>query len=193
MSGRDSHQLHRQRCARAAVRALEARHVLELSCPDQRVFAAAPCNRVRPTCALGQRGPDARIGETRGGPRTVLSLPWITSAGSLPLAAHHNRQSFDRGVEPLNRYLRTQARQEMERDGAVRCSTKRFVAIVQLQTIAGAGALNERYGETERSKRDVRNKALSCWIRQALCRSGCGGVQPSRGPTPDDGRPAPTP
>lgn len=35
------------------------------------------------------------------------------------LGPHHDRQSFDCGVEPLNRYLRTQARQEMERDVAV--------------------------------------------------------------------------
>lgn len=36
-----------------------------------------------------------------------------------PLGPPHDRLSFDCGVEPLNRYLRTQARQEMERDVAV--------------------------------------------------------------------------
>lgn len=35
------------------------------------------------------------------------------------LAAEHDREGFDCGVEALNRYLRTQARQEMTRDVAV--------------------------------------------------------------------------
>ena len=36
-----------------------------------------------------------------------------------PLGPHHDRQRFDCGVEALNRYLLTQARQEMDRDVAV--------------------------------------------------------------------------
>ena len=35
------------------------------------------------------------------------------------LAKRHQRDDFDCGSEPLNRYLRTQARQEMERDVAI--------------------------------------------------------------------------
>jgi predicted GNAT family N-acyltransferase len=36
-----------------------------------------------------------------------------------PLNPQHDRERFDCGVEALNRYLRTQARQEMDRGGAV--------------------------------------------------------------------------
>lgn len=36
-----------------------------------------------------------------------------------PLGPHHDRERFDCGVEALNRYLRMQARQEMDRDVAV--------------------------------------------------------------------------
>ena len=36
-----------------------------------------------------------------------------------PLTLRHDREHFDCGVEVLNRYLRTQARQEMDRDVAV--------------------------------------------------------------------------
>lgn len=35
------------------------------------------------------------------------------------LGKHHQRDDFDCGSEPLNRYVRTQARQEMERDVAI--------------------------------------------------------------------------
>ena len=38
-----------------------------------------------------------------------------------PLGPHHDRQRFDCGVAALDRYLRTQARQEMDRDVAVGC------------------------------------------------------------------------
>jgi ribosomal protein S18 acetylase RimI-like enzyme len=43
------------------------------------------------------------------------SASWLVQ----PLDAHHDRRRFDCGVEALNRYLQTQARQEMERDVSV--------------------------------------------------------------------------
>jgi predicted GNAT family N-acyltransferase len=56
-----------------------------------------------------------------------------------PLASQHDRQRFDCGVEVLNRYLRTQARQEMARDVAV---IYVLVLVDQPATIAGYYSLS---------------------------------------------------
>lgn len=55
------------------------------------------------------------------------------------LGKQHRRDEFDCGSEELNRYLRTQARQEMERDVAV---IYVLVPVAQSTTIAGYYSLS---------------------------------------------------
>jgi len=55
------------------------------------------------------------------------------------LGTHHHRDRFDCGIDALNRYLRTQARQEMARDVAV---VYVLVAAGQPATIAGYYSLS---------------------------------------------------
>ena len=56
-----------------------------------------------------------------------------------PLGPHRDRQRFDCGVEALNRYLQTQARQEMSRDVAV---IYVLAPTEQQRTIAGYHSLS---------------------------------------------------
>jgi predicted GNAT family N-acyltransferase len=72
-----------------------------------------------------------------------------------PLTPQHHRDQFDCGVEALNRYLRTQARQEMDRDVAVAyvlCPTRRPSSIAGYYTLSSTAVRLADVPETTRKR-----------------------------------------
>ena len=81
--------------------------------------------------------------------------PPVTSFPAEVLGKHHRRDDFDCGIEPLNRYIRTQARQEMERDIAivyVLVPSDRSATIAGYYSLSSTAVRLSEWPETSRKK-----------------------------------------
>ncbi len=90
----------------AAQKAIAESQIIRLSIEDQRAFAQSIANPPEPAPALRRARP-----APPACPRPTVSVAF----GIAPLSAHPDRLAFSCGVDALDRYIQTQASQDMRR------------------------------------------------------------------------------